>query len=180
MSEHHHRDGAAASHPKYRWWLVASLILVLALGIGLRLTVRAPSAAAPSTIRATAIFPVHRIGDVSAIPTGPAEQVQLVYFHRTQRCQGCIAAERLTRQTLDTYFSDQLASGVVSITSLDVQAPENDALAQKYDASGSALYFNVRKRGTEYLCEEAEIWFVFNDEAKFMALLRDKLLRVLE
>jgi len=185
MTKRRKRDLTAASTQNRRLWLVGGLILIMALGIGWRLTTRTASTAAPAilatanSITATAILPVHRIKDASEVPAGQAEQVQLIYFHRTQRCEGCIAGERLTRQTLDTYFTGQMSSGLVSITSLDVQAPENSAIAQKYGASGSALYFSVRKGGAEYLYAEEEIWFVLNDEAKFMALLRDKILSVL-
>ena len=62
---------------------------------------------------------------------GPADRVDVVYFHRTQRCPKCIHAEESINYTVETYFADELASGKVTFQVLDVQDEENAAIVKK-------------------------------------------------
>ncbi len=119
-----------------------------------------------------------RINDLSQLPFGQqVEHVEVAYFHRTQRCEGCIEAERLIRKTLDVYFADRLKSGEMSLVVADVQKPQNAALVRKYDALSSFLYLGIVKGGIEYTWPVIDIWLwlTLSDEAEFMASLRDKI-----
>lgn len=116
-----------------------------------------------------------RIEDLSQLPFGQVEHVEVVYFHLTQRCSGCIEAERLTRKTLDTYFADRLKTGEMSLVVADIQKPQNGALVQKYDAYGPSLYLGIVQGGIEYIWPFYDMWLTSGDEAKFMASLRDKI-----
>lgn len=99
----------------------------------------------------------------------------MAYFHRTQRCVSYQEAERLIRKTLNTYFADQMNGGLVNLATTDVQKPENAAVAGKYRAAGSSLYFGVVKDGVEYICPINDVWYVLGDEARFLPLLRDRI-----
>ena len=167
-------------------WLMVAVVIVglLVFGAGLWLgRARANQSAAgpgsPPIAAANPVVgsgkPVQSIKDLSQLPPGQAEHVAVVYFHRTQRCASCIEAERLIRKTLDTYFADQLKSGVMSLVVADVQKPQNAPLVRKYDAWGSSLYLGIVKGGVEYTWAVSDIWFAMGDEPKFMALLRDKI-----
>ncbi len=167
-------------------WLMVAVVIVglLVFGAGLWLgRARANQSAAgpgsPPIAAANPVAssgkPVQSIKDLSQLPPGQAEHVTVVYFHRTQRCASCIEAERLIRKTLDTYFADQLKSGVMSLVVADVQKPQNAALARKYEASGSSLYLGILNGGVEYILPVNDVWLVLQNEAKFMATLRDKI-----
>ena len=119
-----------------------------------------------------------RIEDLSQLPFGQVEHVEVVYFHLTQRCSGCIEAERLTRKTLDTYFADRLKTGAMSLVVADIQNPQNAALVQKYDAYGPSLYLGIVKGGIEYIWPFYDIWLTSGDEVKFILSLRDKIVIV--
>ena len=119
--------------------------------------------------------PTRMVGDVSALPRGVVSHVDVVYFHRTQRCTACQSAGRFTRETVETYFANHLQSGVMSFRELDVEKPENAAVARKYDASGSALYLGVLMNGVEYLCPVEDIWFYTNSKSLFIAFLQKTL-----
>jgi hypothetical protein len=119
--------------------------------------------------------PTRMLGDVSALPRGKVSHVDVVYFHRTQRCTACLNAGRYTRETIETYFASHLQRGVMSFRELDVQKPENAAVARKYDASGSSLYLGVLMSGIEYLCPIEDIWFYTNNKASFMTFLQKTL-----
>jgi len=48
--------------------------------------------------------PTRMLGDVSILPSGQVTHVDMVYFHRTQRCPACMNAGRYARETVETYF----------------------------------------------------------------------------
>jgi len=165
----------AATRPRSgngQTWRIAAIVLVVlvALGAGLWLIGARPSQSATAPVSQ-----VQPINDLAQLPPGQAEHIEAAYFHRTQRCAGCIEAERLIRKTFDTYFTDRLESGEISLVVADIQNPQNAVLAQKYDALSSSLYLGVVKDGIEYTWLVSDIWLTLSDEARFMALLRDKI-----
>ncbi len=159
------------------------LLLVFGVGVWLGDSPNSESAAAPAVARATATaepvpasdLPVEYINDLSELPAGPTEHVQVTYFHRTHRCAACIEAEQLTRKALNTNFADRLQRGDMSLVVADVQAPQNAALTKEYGAWTSSLYLGVVKNGTKYILSLREFWFVLNSEQKFTSFLSDKI-----
>ena len=165
---------------KDQTWLIAAIVLValVVASVGLWLIGARPdqSATVAAANSATSSdVPIQQVYEPDQFPPGQAEHVEVAYFHRTQRCAGCIEAERLIRKTFDTYFTDQLESGEISLVVADIQNPQNAALAEKYDALSSSLYLGVVKGGIEYTWLVSDIWFAMRDEAKFMVVLRDKI-----
>lgn len=119
--------------------------------------------------------PARMVGDVSVLPPGTVTHVDVVYFHRTQRCTACQNAGRFTRETVETYFAGHLKRGVMSFRELDVEEPDNAAVARKYQASGSSLYLGVLMNGVEYLCPIEDIWFYTNNQTLFIGFLQKTL-----
>jgi hypothetical protein len=101
------------------------------------------------------------------VSSGPADRVDVVYFHRTQRCHTCLYAEEQTRYTLETYFKDELASGRVTFQSINVQDEANADIVKKYNnASYLTLCINTVRGDTDHIEEVIDIWLVIgNDEA---------------
>ena len=107
--------------------------------------------------------------------TGPADRVDVVYFHRTQRCSTCIHAEELTRDTVETHFADELASGKLTFQSIDVQDSNNAAIVNKYGAYARQLFINTVKDGTDHIEQATDLYpLIFNDEA-FVETLKSKI-----
>lgn len=119
--------------------------------------------------------PTRMVGDVSVLPRGTVTHVDVVYFHRTQRCTACQNAGRYTRETVETYFANYLQRGVMSFRELDVEKAENAAVARKYAAAWSSLYLGVLIDGVEYLCPVEDIWFYTNNKSLFIAFLQKTL-----
>lgn len=155
------------------WILAGSFGVILILVLGLLLS--SQQTAQPATAAGSSDLPTKWINALSQLPSGPAERIEVAYFHRTQRCVSCKKAEQLIRETLDSYFVEQMRSGTVSLVVADVQKSQNAAITRKYDAFTSSLYFGVVKDGVEYLCPVGDLWTALNDEARFMALLRDRI-----
>jgi heme/copper-type cytochrome/quinol oxidase subunit 2 len=111
--------------------------------------------------------------------TGPADRVEVVYFHRTQQCYSCRYAEEGTNYTVTTYFADELASGKLTFQSLDVQDSQNAAIVQKYGAYGSQLFINTVKDGIDHIEQVTDIWLVIGKDEAFAEVVKDRIERSL-
>ncbi len=116
----------------------------------------------------------------SNTPSGPADRVEVVYFHRAQRCYSCIYAEEGTRYTVETYFADELASGKVTFKVIDVKDEENAAIVNKYGAYTSSLFINTIRDGADHIEAVGEIWFVLGDDEAFVEVVKNKIEKSLE
>ena len=134
-----------------------SHILLVCLALSLMLGCTSPTTPPPS--------------DTSS---GPADRVEVVYFHRAQRCYSCIHAEEGIRYTVETYFVDELASGKVTFKVINVADEENAAVVNKYGAYTSSLFINTIKGGTDHIEPVTDIWLIGNDE-EFVKAVKDKI-----
>jgi hypothetical protein len=110
-------------------------------------------------------------------PKTPAEQVRVdvVYFHRAQRCHSCSYAEEQTLITLESYFADELQSGEVTFTPVNVQDENNADIIEKYGAYSSQLFINVVEGDDENIEEVIEFWDFIDDDEGFSLLVRTKI-----
>ncbi|MCX6720378.1 MAG: nitrophenyl compound nitroreductase subunit ArsF family protein [Candidatus Staskawiczbacteria bacterium] len=113
-------------------------------------------------------------------PTG-ATKVQVFLFHATQRCPTCISIGRLAKATVEERFAEQLKSGKIEFREINIDLPENKALAEKFQATGSALYINSIKDGQDNIVEDTMVWQLASGyEIKFKDYLSGKLNTILE
>ena len=147
--------------------LAAGLVLFASLGG------REQSSAVPTVAPST--LPFRRITKLSELPPEPADEVEVAYFHRTSRCTSCRNAERLTRKTVEAFFSEEVARGEVRLVVLNFQLPENEAVASRYDAYGPSLFLGVSKGGVQYIWEASDTYLALGDDTAFMAVLRDRI-----
>jgi len=106
---------------------------------------------------------------------GPADMVEVVYFHRAQRCYSCKYAEEGTRYTVETFFEDELASGKLVFKVLNVEDEKNAALVNKYGAFTSSLFINTVRGGVEHIEEVTDIWLVLDDNNVFVEVVKNKI-----
>jgi len=112
--------------------------------------------------------------DASSIP---ADSVEVVYFHRTQRCYSCVYAETGVRYTVETYFKDELASGKVIFKAFDVEDKENASIVKKYGAFTSSLFINTKRDSTDHIEEVRDIWFYLGNDEAFVEVVKSKIER---
>lgn len=94
----------------------------------------------------------------SSPTTTPTVKVDLLYFHRPQRCTKCVCFERRVSDVVSEYFQDQIDSGQLTFQILNIGDKENYALVQKYGAIGSQLFINTIINGEEHIKDVQEIW----------------------
>ena len=112
--------------------------------------------------------------------TPGADRVDVVYFHRTNRCYSCNYAETATLYTLEAYFQEELDSGKLTFESVNVQDDSNAAIIEKYGAYTSQLFINTITGDNENIEHVTEIWEFIGDEEGFTLLIKIKVTNALE
>lgn len=103
-------------------------------------------------------------------------KIEVLDFHSTHRCMTCNAIEANTKYTLETYFSKELASDKITFQVINVDKEENEKIAEKFEASGTALILNVIKNGKEEQIDLTDFAFMNgNDQDAFSKELKTKL-----
>ena len=101
--------------------------------------------------------------------------VEVVYFHRTQRCYSCRYAGDTTEYAVETYFAQELASGKLVFKTVDVQKKENASIVERYGAYGSSLFINEIKDGTDHIEAVTDIWFLIGKDEAFVNLIKSEI-----
>lgn len=103
-------------------------------------------------------------------------KIEVLDFHSTHRCMTCNAIEANTKYTLDTFFSDELKAEKITFQVINVDEEANEKLAEKFEASGTALILNVIKNGIETKIDLTEFAFMEgNDQDVFSNALKSKI-----
>lgn len=102
-----------------------------------------------------------------------ANKIEVIDFHSTHRCMTCNAIESSTKFTLDTYFKNEVENNKITLQVVNVDLDENLKIAEKFEATGTALFLNIVKDGKEKQIDLTEFAFmngndqkVFSDELK--------------
>ena len=76
-------------------------------------------------------------------------QIDIYYFHRTERCNTCLSIEENTKTVLEQYFADELKNGLVSFKSINFEGETDKEIIDKYEADGPSLFLTKIKKGKE-------------------------------
>jgi len=109
------------------------------------------------------------------INNSQTNKVQVFLFHATMRCPTCIAIGRFTGETVNERFQSELKSGQVEFREINIDLPENKELAQKFQASGSALYLNAIRDGADNIEQDIKVWSLVGNTAQFKDYLENKI-----
>lgn len=104
------------------------------------------------------------------------DRLEVYAFHGTRQCETCKHMKAYTKSTLDKYFKSELKSGAIVYQIVDVDDESNYELAEKFEATGTALMINKVKNGKENIEDWSDFAFeyangeqsVFEDELKKM------------
>lgn len=103
-------------------------------------------------------------------------KIEVLDFHSTRRCMTCNAIEKNTKYTLNTYFAKELKDHKITFQVINVDEKENEKIAEKFEASGTALILNVIKKGKETQINLTDFAFMNgNDQDTFSKELKAKI-----
>ncbi|MDZ7879795.1 MAG: nitrophenyl compound nitroreductase subunit ArsF family protein [Saprospiraceae bacterium] len=93
------------------------------------------------------------------------DKLEVIYFHSEHRCKTCVQIEKLTKETLEKAFANEMKNGSVYFTMYNADDPKNAKIAEKYAAYGSALFLTRHKNGQETKTDLTNFAFTnaFND-----------------
>jgi hypothetical protein len=89
---------------------------------------------------------------------GSLDRVDVIYFHRPQRCVTCLCFEERVRYVVSTYFQNELNSGKMTFGVYDIGDSKNADIVKKYGAYSSQLFINTVKDGTDHITDIQDIW----------------------
>lgn len=89
------------------------------------------------------------------------KRVDVYIFHGTRQCTTCKNMKAFTRSTLDRYFKNELNSGLLTYQIIDVDDSKNEKLAEKFQATGTALMVNNIEKGKEEIEDWSDFAFEF-------------------
>ena len=120
-------------------------------------------------------IPKYFTGDVTASGTqisGDIEKIEVYHFHATRQCVTCKTVGANAEATVNTYFANELKSGKIVFAHINIDLPENKALASQYGATGSSLMIGVYgKDGSFTKQEDTNVWYKM-DKTDSMSYLK--------
>ncbi|UCH51352.1 MAG: hypothetical protein JSV54_00855 [Chloroflexota bacterium] len=98
---------------------------------------------------------------VTTPPSEPAntpDRIDVVYFHRPQRCPTCLCFEERIVYVVNTYFQDELENGKLTFGVYNIGDSKNADIVKKYGAISSQLFINTVNDGTDHITDIQDIW----------------------
>lgn len=113
----------------------------------------------------------------SVEPMTLPEGLNVICTHATSRCVNCTTIERLTRETLQHDFAEQLRTGKIVFGTVNFELPEANDFSRQYEvATASVILVDVRDGKTVAGVNLAnESWRLLGDEAGFKAMLKERI-----
>ncbi|OYU95517.1 MAG: hypothetical protein CFE21_10255 [Bacteroidetes bacterium B1(2017)] len=95
--------------------------------------------------------------------------LEVFCFHGTRQCVTCKNMKAYTLKALQLNFATQLKDSSIIFQIIDVDEEKNAAIAQKFEATGTALMFNKVVNGKDSIFDLSDFAFEkANDESKYI------------
>lgn len=108
-------------------------------------------------------------------------RIEVYCFHGTRQCETCKNMKANTKTALDKYFASQLKDSSIVFSIIDVDDAKNEKLAEKFQATGTALMINKVVNGKDSIIDWSDFAFEkANDNEVFISELKTKIDAVLK
>ncbi|MFA5025483.1 MAG: nitrophenyl compound nitroreductase subunit ArsF family protein [Candidatus Shapirobacteria bacterium] len=111
---------------------------------------------------------------VTSLPKG-SEKIEVFVFHTTNRCISCINVGKYSKAVVEEKFPDEFKSGKITFKEINIDLPENYKITQEYKVTGSALFINTIKDGTNIHEEDTTVWRLVTNETQMKNYFETKL-----
>ncbi len=108
----------------------------------------------------------------TASASAAVEKVEVYHFHRTSQCYSCKTVGAYAEETVNTYFSPELASGTIVFGHINTELPENKALVDQYGPTGPSLWIGVYNETGFHKEENVNVWYKIGKKDEYMAYLK--------
>jgi hypothetical protein len=100
------------------------------------------------------------------------DKLEIYHFHATNQCYSCKTVGDYAEETINTYFADELESGKIVFSHINVDLPENKDLVMKYGVTGSSLWLGTYKGDNFNAEENTNVWYKIKDKEDYMNYLK--------
>lgn len=112
----------------------------------------------------TNILPVAQAGEQAK-----GAHVIAYYFHGTMRCHTCHKLEQYSKETIETYFKDVLASGKLEFKAVNVDDKGNEHYNGDYQLYTKSLVLSLVKDGKQIKWKNLDkIWEFVGNKQRFI------------
>lgn len=102
------------------------------------------------------------------------------YFYTTARCASCLKIEQYTKESLEKFFSDEIASGKVDFQMLKIDEPQNKHYIQDYQLYTKSVVLSKIVEGKEEKFKNLDkVWQLLRNKEKFYVYIKDETLKFL-
>lgn len=109
----------------------------------------------------------------TAISVAKQNRLEVYCFHGTRQCETCKNMKANTKTALDKYFASQLKDSSIVFSIIDVDDEKNEKLAEKFQATGTALMINKVVNGKDSIIDWSDFAFEkANDNELFIFELK--------
>jgi thioredoxin-related protein len=123
----------------------------------------------------------NKINTDSSVKTLLPNRLEIYAFHGTRQCETCKNMKTNTKATLDKYFVNELNNGKIIFQIIDVDDVKNEKLAEKFQATGTALMLNKIVNGKDSIIDWSDFAFdKANDANTYISELKTKIETVLK
>jgi len=103
-------------------------------------------------------------------------RLEVYCFHGTRQCETCKNMKANTKTALDKYFASQLKDSSIVFSVIDVDDAKNEKLAEKFQATGTALMINKVVNGKDSIIDWSDFAFEkANNESEYVSELKTKI-----
>ncbi len=119
--------------------------------------------------------------DVDKTTAEPDDRIIVYYFHGNVRCETCRKLEAYAKETLDTYFADELTSGKIVWQVVNVEQPQNEHYIGDYKLVTKSVVLSEIRQGKELAWENLDrIWQEVGDKQGYIEYVRDSISKFME
>ncbi|UCH12058.1 MAG: hypothetical protein JSW18_04370 [Candidatus Omnitrophota bacterium] len=105
----------------------------------------------------------------------PASHVIAYYFHGNFRCVNCYNIERYSKEAVERYFKDELASGKVVFKVVNIEEKGNEHFVNDYQLYTRSLVLSLVKNGKEIKAKNlTKVWEYLRNKPKFYQYVKDE------
>ena len=112
------------------------------------------------------------------VKSGPSmndPRVIAYYFHTTARCVSCHKIEQYTKEALEKYFFNEIASGMIDFQMLNIEEPQNKHFIQDYQLYTKSVVLSKVSEGKEVKFKNLDkIWNLLNNKNKFYEYIKEE------
>lgn len=121
------------------------------------------------------------VADTAVSKPKETDCVKAYYFHSDFRCSNCHKIEKYSKEAIDKYFAEELASGELEYEVINIDEKGNEHFAKDYKLYTKSLVLSRIKGGKEAEYKNLEkVWDYLRDKEAFYNYVKEEVTKFLE